>query len=53
MPPLAPQFIVRVEKKPESSFAGTMNSIRSWLDHRKIQPASFQARCDRPERGWI
>jgi hypothetical protein len=39
---LNPPFIVHVEKKPAgSSFGETVNSIRSWLDHRHIQPASF------------
>jgi hypothetical protein len=33
---------VRVEKKPESSFGEIMNAIRTWLDHRKIEPISFQ-----------
>ena len=37
-------FIVRVEKQPGGlSFGETMNNIRSWLDHRKIQPASFNS----------
>ena len=34
-------FIVRVEKRPESSLATTMNDIRVWLDHQKIEPTSF------------
>jgi hypothetical protein len=39
---LDPPFVVRVEKQTgESSFGETLNSIRSWLDHRHIQPASF------------
>ena len=42
MPPLPPPFVVRIEKKPEGSFGGTVNTIRSWLDHHKIQPASFK-----------
>ena len=42
MPPPAPPFVVRIEKMPESSFGQTMSSIQSWLDHRKIQPASFK-----------
>jgi hypothetical protein len=33
---------VRIEKKPESSFRATMNEIRTWLDHRNIQPVSFK-----------
>src|SRR4029077_13211604 len=41
---LDPPFVVRVEKQPGgSSFGETMNNIRSWLDHRKIQPASFNS----------
>jgi hypothetical protein len=38
---LDPLFVVLVEKHPGGSFGETMNVIRSWLDHRKIQPASF------------
>ena len=38
---LAPPFLVRVEKQPGDTFGGTMHNIRSWLDHRHIQPASF------------
>jgi hypothetical protein len=38
---LDPPFVVRVEKKPAGSFGETMNVIRSWLDHRQIQPVSF------------
>ena len=40
---LDPPFIVRVEKEPRGSFGETINEIRSWLDHRKIQPASFNS----------
>ena len=39
---LSPPFVVRVEKKPDSSFGAAMNDIRAWLDHRKIEPASFK-----------
>ena len=35
-------FVVRIEKKPERSFGATMNDIRTWLDHRGIEPVSFQ-----------
>jgi hypothetical protein len=44
-----PPFIVRVEKKPASSFGDIMNAIRTWLDHRQIVPVSFEpvARADR------
>ena len=35
-------FAVRIENPPGSTFGGTMNDIRSWLDHRKIQPALFK-----------
>jgi hypothetical protein len=38
---LDPPFVVRIEKQPGGSFGGTMHEIRSWLDHRHIQPASF------------
>ena len=37
---LNPSFIVRMERKP-GAFGDTMNEIRSWLDHSKIHPASF------------
>ena len=39
---LGPPFIVRIEKQPEGSFGETMNVIRFWLDHCKIQPVSFK-----------
>jgi hypothetical protein len=39
---LNPPFVVRVEKKPDGSFGDIMNAIRTWLDHRKIEPVSFQ-----------
>jgi hypothetical protein len=38
---LGPPFVVRVEKQREGSFGETMNVIRFWLDHCKIQPVSF------------
>jgi hypothetical protein len=38
---LGPPFVVRIEQ--EGSFGETMNVIRSWLDHRKIEPASFKS----------
>src|SRR5690348_907754 len=46
---LSPPFVVRVEKKPERSFGDIMNDIRTWLDHRKIEPISFKpvAKADR------
>ena len=41
---LNPPFVVRVEKKPEEgSFGEIMNAIRTWLDHRKIEPILFQS----------
>jgi hypothetical protein len=41
---LSSVIVVRVEKKPGGlSFGETMNGIRSWLDHRQIEPASFQS----------
>jgi hypothetical protein len=40
---LDPPFVVRVRKQPGgSSFGETMNNIRSWLDHHKIEPISFE-----------
>jgi len=46
---LDPPFVVRVEKKPDGSFVDIMNAIRTWLDHRKIEPVSFVpvAKADR------
>ena len=38
---LDPPFIIQVEKQPGGSFGGTMKNIRTWLDHRHIQPVSF------------
>jgi hypothetical protein len=38
---LNPVVIVCVERKP-GAFGDTMNEIRTWLDHCKIQPASFK-----------
>ena len=38
---LNPHFVVRVEKKPDLSFGEIMNAIRTWLDHRRIEPVSF------------
>jgi hypothetical protein len=39
---LGSPFVVRIEQS-EGSFGATMNVIRSWLDHRKIEPASFKS----------
>jgi hypothetical protein len=36
---------VRIERTTETFVGDTMNEIRSWLDHRKIQPASFRSPC--------
>jgi hypothetical protein len=47
---LNPPFVVRLEKQPEGSFGEMMSLIRSWLDHRHIEPASFQSVAD-TERG--
>jgi hypothetical protein len=46
---LDPSFVVRAETKPERSFGEIMNGIRTWLDHRKIEPISFEpaAKADR------
>ena len=41
---LDPLFVVLIETKPgkpKASFGETMNTIRTWLDHRHIQPVSF------------
>ena len=35
-------FAVHIEKKSGTSFGDTMNEIRTWLDHRRIQPALFK-----------
>jgi hypothetical protein len=34
--------VVRIEKQLGGTFGGTMNSIRSWLDHSHIQPVLFK-----------
>jgi hypothetical protein len=39
---LDPPFVVRVEKKPGGTFGGTMNAVRTWLNHRHIHATSFQ-----------
>jgi hypothetical protein len=39
-------FVVRVEQQSEGSFGETMSLIRSWLDHRHIEPTSFQSVAD-------
>jgi hypothetical protein len=38
---LNPAFTVCVARKP-GAFGDTLNEIRTWLDHSKIQPASFK-----------
>ena len=41
---LDPPFVVQIETKPgepRGSFGETMNTVRTWLDHRHIQPVSF------------
>ena len=41
---LDPPFVVQIETKPgepKGSFGETMNTVRTWLDHRHIQPVSF------------
>jgi hypothetical protein len=45
---LNPVFTVCVERRP-GAFGDTMNEIRTWLDHCKIQPVSFKpvAQADR------
>ena len=42
---LAPPFIVHVGKQP-GGFGETMNVVRSWLDHHKMQSASFKPVAD-------
>jgi hypothetical protein len=37
-----PRFVVRIEKKPGGSLSEAMSDARSWLDHRKIESASFK-----------
>jgi RNA polymerase sigma-70 factor, ECF subfamily len=46
---LSPPFVVRIEKQLGRSFGAIMNDIRAWLDHRKIEPISFEpvAKADR------
>jgi len=39
---LSPPFIVRIEKRLPGSFGDTMNELRSWLDHNKIEPTLFK-----------
>ena len=34
-------FFVQIDVKSGGSFGETMNAIRTWLDHRHIQPAAF------------
>ena len=46
---LTSAFVVYVEKSPYGSFGDTMNDIRAWLDHHKMQPASFKAANGRYE----
>ena len=38
---LSPTPNVRVEK-PAEALAETMNAIRSWLDHNRIEPIEFK-----------
>jgi hypothetical protein len=38
---LAPTFGVHIGKQPDG-FGETMNVVRSWLDHHKIESASFK-----------
>jgi len=42
---LAPTFVVHIGKQPDG-FGETMNVVRSWLDHHKIQSASFKPVAD-------
>jgi hypothetical protein len=47
-------FVVQIETKPGEpggSFGETMNTVRTWLDHRHIQPASFEPVA--PARGGV
>jgi RNA polymerase sigma-70 factor (ECF subfamily) len=46
---LASPIVVRVEKQPGGlPFGESMNAIRSWLDHRQIEPASFKSVANAP-----
>jgi RNA polymerase sigma-70 factor, ECF subfamily len=46
---LASPIVVRVEKQPGGlSFGESMNAIRSWLDHRQIEPTSFTSIANAP-----
>jgi hypothetical protein len=46
---LASPTVVRVEKQPGGlPFGETMNGIRSWLDHRQIEPTSFKSVANAP-----
>ena len=40
---LVPPFVVRIEERPGDSFGEVMNAVRTWLDHRHIEPASFMS----------
>jgi len=51
---LASPTVVRVEKQPGGlSIGETMNGIRSWLDHRQIEPASFKSFANALSRVWF
>ena len=49
---LNPALTVRVERKP-GAFGDTMNEIRTWLDHTKIQPVSFKPVAQARQRRWV
>jgi RNA polymerase sigma-70 factor, ECF subfamily len=51
---LASPTVVRVEKQPGGlSIGETTNGIRSWLDHRQIEPASFKSFANALSRVWF
>ena len=39
---LSSPFIIHIERERDTSFGDVMNEIRSWLDHCRIEPASFK-----------
>jgi hypothetical protein len=49
---LSPPFVIYTQKQPHGSFGETMNDIRSWLDHHKMQPVLFKAAAHGFEIGF-
>jgi hypothetical protein len=50
---LTPRFVVRIEKKPGGSLSEAMSDARSWLDHRKIESASFKTIAEADSDVWF